>query len=388
VGKWHLGQRTKYLPGNHGFDYYLGIPYSVDMGTLARETPCNGGESRYVSIDRRSPSYYDDPRQDTGVPLPLVQQIHNVTTIVEQPLDLTTLNPKYAKFAVDFIKQNKDTPFFLYIPFSHVHTANTGIVPYEQYASCNFINSTNRGRFGDALAEVDWMAGQVVDELVNQGVDKNTFVILTSDNGPWLEKTFGAGSVGIFTGRASGYWNTGKGSTWEGGIREPAFVYWPGQIKPATRSDETVSSLDVLPTILNLAGIPLPTDLIIDGKNFWPIIQGSKSAWRNDYLFHYSGNQVHAVTHGPYKAHFITAPGLGGCDGCKTITWNPPLFFNIQTDPSEAYPLTGAQYNGIIANITSARKSWESTFVWGQIEQGAGAEYAICCDTTKKCICD
>eukprot|EP01120_Amphizonella_sp_Union-15-10_P016758 TRINITY_DN9023_c0_g1_i1.p1 TRINITY_DN9023_c0_g1~~TRINITY_DN9023_c0_g1_i1.p1 ORF type:complete len:541 (+),score=80.30 TRINITY_DN9023_c0_g1_i1:52-1623(+) len=390
VGKWHLGQREMYLPKNHGFDSYLGIPYSVDMGTMARETPCDGSPTRIVSIDntQRKDSYLQ-PFLD--IPLPLVTQNVSGTTILEQPLDLTTLVPKYAKYATDFIEENVNDPFLLYVPFSHVHTAANEIVPDKQYASCPFINSTVRGRFGDALAELDWIVGEIVSNLKARSLEKNTLIIFTSDNGPWLMQRLGSGSVGIFSATTSGYWNVGKGSTWEGGIRGPAFVYWPGQVTSGTRTSETVSSMDVLPTLLNLAGIARPSDRIIDGKDFWPIVsKGAQSQWKNDFLYHYWEGQVHAVTHGPYKAHFITAPGLGGCSliTCQTVVHNPPLLFNVQQDPSEAYPLDPSQYKDLLNILINAKNEWVKDFVFGHIPQGSGMEYAVCCNRSNGCVCN
>eukprot|EP00005_Dracoamoeba_jomungandri_P006460 CAMPEP_0174261264 /NCGR_PEP_ID=MMETSP0439-20130205/11332_1 /TAXON_ID=0 /ORGANISM="Stereomyxa ramosa, Strain Chinc5" /LENGTH=393 /DNA_ID=CAMNT_0015345717 /DNA_START=306 /DNA_END=1484 /DNA_ORIENTATION=+ len=360
VGKWHLGQRPEYLPGSRGFDYYLGIPYSADMGTFARVTGCANSSSVFVQLEKVDERLRTEIVDPGTPPLPLVQQINNVTNILEQPLDFTTLTPKYSAFAVDFIENHKTNPFLLYFPFSHVHMAMEGITPNKQWADCKFLNSTPRGRFGDALAEVDWTIKQVVDTLSRTGVLNNTLIIFTSDNGPWLQGKLGAGSVGIFSGQYSGYWNTGKGSNWEGGIRAPAFAYWPGHITAGSLSSETVSSLDIVPTLVKLAGGSFPSNYTIDGKDITPVFLGGKSEWASDYLFHYWNKDIYAVRYGRFKAHFITAPGLGGCSqvNCHTIHHSPPLLFDIDADPSEKYLYNESDASAIIANITAAKENW------------------------------
>ena len=238
VGKWHLGQRLQYLPGNQGFDYYLGIPYSDDMGN-AKTTTCSAGEN---GRSEDTSSNNEPPTGNTkGTPrppidgdyaswyLPLVYQEHNRTKIVEQPLDFSTLADKYNHFATKFIEENKDDPFLLYFPFSHVHSTSGeneqwDSTPNKQYASCQFRNTNKRGPFGDALSEVDWMIGNVQKTLQRLGLEENTLILFTSDNGPWNSQGEDGGSYGIFNGQYAGYPWTGKASTWEGGIREPAFV--------------------------------------------------------------------------------------------------------------------------------------------------------------------
>ena len=227
VGKWHLGNRPMFLPGNRGFDYYLGIPYSADMGN-ARATPCkststtsssNSSSSsitttsavaRIIQGSRVYAALQSDP---AAAFLPLVYQErgqqHANTTVLEQPLDFSTLGPKYNAFILDFLTAHKAAPFFLYVPFSHVH-ATSGMQPQEQYASCTFQNTTNRGLFGDALAEVDAMVGSLASKLTELAIAENTLILFTADNGPDMFKGQSGGSEGLFTGRYAGYWNTGK----------------------------------------------------------------------------------------------------------------------------------------------------------------------------------
>jgi arylsulfatase A len=344
VGKWHLGQRKVYLPGNRGFDFYLGIPFSDDMG-VGRQSPCSNikgnelnepdpeqddsnsnvqtWESRdmYASLrllesrpSRSKTNLCADGElcsSDIGKKwLPLVYQEYNETRILEQPVDLTTLSLKYSKFATTFIEKNKYTPFFLYVPFSHVHTTSPGSTKEMQYAGCHFQNKTRRGAFGDALAEADWMAGSIVQKIRDLELEEDTLILFTSDNGPWMLRGLSGGSEGLFTGRFSlrdGYDNTGKGSNWEGGIREPAFAYWKGKISPFSRSSEVVSSLDVFPTLSKLAGIPIPTDRPYDGRDMSDVLLTEGSQSKHDFLFIYGTCNdepywsVTGVRHGKYK---------------------------------------------------------------------------------------
>lgn len=188
IGKYHLGQRLQYLPGNQGFDYYLGIPYSDDMGDGKYSTCSTEGKPVSSTMHTR-----DSVKDPAGLYLPLVYQKFNRTRILEQPLDLTTLAQKYSDFAIEFIRTHEQSPFLLYFSFSHVHattgrTSHNETLPHEQYASCQFQNKTKRGPFGDALAEVDWMVGNVHETLERLGLEENTLILFTSDNGPWTIK--------------------------------------------------------------------------------------------------------------------------------------------------------------------------------------------------------
>ena len=334
VGKWHLGQRPIYLPGNRGFDYYLGIPYSDDMGDAITTTCSASSDSDAASKSEWSNPYSDttsssayldsnfDGRKDDVDPaayhLPLIYQEYNTTHVLEQPLDFTTLSQKYKTFTTNFITMHQDQPFFLYVPFSHVHVTSKSQEEL-QYSGCNFRNYTTRGKFGDALAEADDMVGSIVQTLKNLDLLNNTLILFTSDNGPWLSRGLSAGSEGLFTGRYSGYYDTGKATTWEGGIRMPAFAYWSGQIEPHSRSSEIISSLDVFPTLSRLAGIPLPQNndsnqtIAYDGMDMTDILlsrstSGGGGKSKHDFLFFYGTCHINvpyytvtAVRHGPYK---------------------------------------------------------------------------------------
>lgn len=262
VGKWHLGQRKVYLPGNRGFDYYLGIPFSDDMG-VAWESSCPAHDeqdpqndpavlfeetskiqehkhewptrdlyermgmtdARHSSSDQKQ-GETKKPKPDKGTKwLPLVYQEFNETQILEQPVDFTMLAEKYSKFATSFIEKRhqQEEPFFLYVPFSHVHVTAHNTTNEGQYAGCTFRDSTQRGTYGDALAETDWIAGTIVQKIRDLGIEDNTLILFTSDNGPWMTMGLSGGSEGLFTGRfAEGYTNTAKGTTW---VREQYFAF-------------------------------------------------------------------------------------------------------------------------------------------------------------------
>lgn len=437
IGKWHLGQRQLYLPGNRGFDYYLGIPYSDDMGDgIASSCPADydyglGDETNEATVDDEPSSvsgWYreqyeglgllnaacqepdtclypgeDDPAGDF---LPLVYQEFNQTRILEQPLDFTTLAQKYNDFAMDFLDKHKDDPFFLYIPFSHVHSTSNS-QPEMQYAGCAHKGSTRRGIFGDALAEADWMVGNLIKKLEELSVDENTLVLFTSDNGPWLVRGLSGGSEGLFTGRSSGYWDTGKGSNWEGGIREPAFAYWKGTIQPFSRSSEIISSMDVFPTLSKLAGVDLPNDRVLDGRDMSDILLNEGGKSNHDFLFFYgtcNGHPYYSVTavrHGKYKAHWCTSPGLGQWkDKNLTKHYDPPLMFNVDVDPSESTPLNDPNKSpkrkedvAALNRILKAHAMEVATFTYGNIvpiPDGPGEapdQYGLCCDRSKGCNC-
>lgn len=208
------------------------------------------------------------------------------------------------------------------------------------------------------------------------------------------------GSTGLLYGRSSGYWNVGKGSTWEGGVREPAFAYWPGMITPQSRSTEVVSSMDLLPTLSKLAGVPLP-NVVYDGRDMSDVLL-DKGPSKHEFLWLYKGKTAPtACRYGKYKAHWVTGPGLGGCTGCTTKTYDPPLLFDVEQDPSEAYPLTtnGKQptdpaVKAAVDALNQAREKEIATMVFGNLQappDGPGEgknKYGVCCDRSRGCDCN
>jgi len=296
VGKWHLGSLPEYLPNHYGFDYYFGIPYSADMGKI--------GPSPKSKESENNP------------PLPLYR---NDKVIEEQP-DLHLLTKRYTTEVIDFIRKNQSKPFFMYYANSFPH------VPL--FASKDFEGKSKRGLYGDVVEELDWSVGEVLKELKKLKLDKNTLVIFTSDNGPWIMKGFiddAAGSAGLLYGN--------KGSTYEGGMRVPAIAWWPGTIKSNQIEEAVATTMDLYPTILHLAKAEVPTDRPIDGNDIIDLLTGRKDKV-TDVVYYYDSENLYAVRKGPWKAHFTTHYGYSK-DAPQEH--NPPLLYNIEADPSEQY---------------------------------------------------
>ena len=277
IGKWHLGDEKPFLPTRQGFDSYFGIPYSNDMRIK------RGGKS--------------------GPPLMRDEEI------VEHPADQATLTKRYTEEAVKFIKANKDRPFFLYLPHTMPH------VPL--FASEKFKGKSKRGLYGDVIEEIDWSAGEILKTLKELGIDERTLVIYTSDNGPWLGK-----------GKAGGCalpLRNGKFTIYEGGMRMPCIMRWPGRIPAGTTCSEVAATIDVLPTFAHLAGAGMPQDRIIDGKNIWPLMEGKPGAKSPHKAYFFRGK---AVRSGNWKLY------LGGGRRRKPKGPNVQLY-DLRSDISE-----------------------------------------------------
>lgn len=257
-GKWHLGHHPQFLPTRHGFDEYFGLPYSNDMWPRHPENPKG----------------YPD--------LPLVEG----ERVVAYDPDQTQLTTWYTERAVRFIEKNKDRPFFVYLPHSMVH------VPL--FVSDKFKGKSKRGLFGDVVMELDWSVGQVRSTLERLGIDGNTMILFCSDNGPWLSYGDHAGSARPL--------REGKGTSFDGGQREPTVMCWPGRIPGGRVCGEPASTMDILPTIAGLTGAKLPEHKI-DGKNIWPVISGEAES-PHEAFFYYRGWNLEAVRSGKWKLHF------------------------------------------------------------------------------------
>lgn len=267
-GKWHLGDAPQFLPTRHGFDEYFGLPYSNDMWPLHPD---------YVNLPP------DSAQRKRGYPpLPLFEgdQIINTNVTHSEQNQLTTW---YTEHAVRFIEKNKERPFFLYLAHSMPH------VPL--HVSDKFRGATPRGLYGDVIEEIDWSVGQVMAALRHFGVADRTWVIFTSDNGPWLSYGGHAGSAAPL--------REGKGTCWEGGTRVPCIMRWPGQIPAGTESQAMLMTIDLFPTIAKRIGADLPTHPI-DGLDVWSIIVGQPGAQNPHpaYWFYYESNQLQSVMSG------------------------------------------------------------------------------------------
>ncbi|MDY0164908.1 MAG: sulfatase [Thermoguttaceae bacterium] len=267
VGKWHLGHLPEFLPMKHGFDTYYGIPYSNDMDNVS-------GKSH------RDANYPDPKVEYFNVPLMRNEEI------IERPADQTTITRRYTEEAVRFIRENKETPFFLYVAHTMPH------VPL--FAGERFRGKSRGGLYGDVIEEIDWSVGEVLAALKELGLDDRTLVIFTSDNGPW--RAFGdhGGSAKPLRG--------GKFTTYEGGVRMPAIARWPGVVPAGTVCREPAMTIDLLPTLASLISVELPADRSVDGRDIWPLIVGEPEARSpHEAYFFTQGEHVQAVRRGPWK---------------------------------------------------------------------------------------
>ena len=317
IGKWHLGHHEQYLPTNNGFDYFYGIPYSNDMDAI------KGANPRSLTPDT------------TKYNVPLMRN----TETIERPADQTTISKRYTEETVKFIKENKAKPFFVYMPHSMPH------IPL--FRSKDFVDKSSRGVYGDVIEEIDWSVGQVLDTLRTEGLAENTLVFFTSDNGPWLIMKEAGGTAGLL--------RDGKGSTWEGGMREPGIAWWPGKIAPNQITHELGSTMDLFTTVLNLAGAEVPSDRIIDGVDLSPLLFGKGESPRKD-MFFYRGEQLYALRKGPWKAHYITRAAYGKGKPEKHET---PLLYHLDHDPSERFDLAKDNPK-VLADIAELKTAHEA----------------------------
>ena len=298
VGKWHLGHTKNYLPNNHGFDYYFGIPYSNDMDKINN----NNYWSEYENKELSSDSYN----------VPLMENFD----IIERPVDQTKITSRYVDKTLQLINNYKNDNFFIYLSHNLPH------IPL--YASKRFLGKSKRGLYGDVIEEIDYGVGLIINELKKLNLDKKTIVVFTSDNGPWLVYKSHSGSAGLL--------RNGKGTTWEGGVRVPT-IFWGANIKPGI-INEIGSTLDIYTTFLALAKIDTQKNMIVDGYDLSETLLRKKESQR-DEMFFYKGDELFAVRLGDFKLHL------------KTTDWfkdpkkhNPPLLFNLNIDPSEKFNIS------------------------------------------------
>ena len=292
IGKWHLGDQLPHLPTAHGFDEYYGIPYSNDMASARRGDPL----------------------------LPLVQD----TKVIEAPANQATLTKRYTSEAIQFIERNKSKPFFLYLPHTFPHL--------PLFASKEFHGKSANGRYGDSVEEIDWSTGKILDALKQHGLDKNTLVIFTSDNG---SNGRNGGSNAPLSGA--------KGGTMEGGMRVPMIARWPGRIPAGGTCNELSSTMDFLPTFATLSGGLLSANKI-DGHDITPLLTGTKGAASPyEVFYYYRRRQLQAVRWGDWKWHLPLAntfPNWTTADQ-KGRGW-PGKLVNLKTDLAEEVDVTAA----------------------------------------------
>lgn len=293
VGKWHLGHRPEYLPTRHGFDTYFGIPYSNDMEEVADSPPHR--------LERPKSEYFNVP-------------VYRDDRVIERPARQETITHRYLEESIQFIRANRDRPFFLYLAHTMPH------VPL--FAGHRFAGRSPRGPYGDVVEEIDAGVGRVLETLTELGLDRRTLVVFSSDNGPWLGQRGLGGSAGPL--------RDGKGTTFEGGVRVPAIFWWPGTVAPGVVR-EMGSLLDVLPTLAALAGAPLPAGRTLDGYDLSGVLQGRGPSPRTTY-FYYRNATLQAVRSGRFKLHFFTRPD-GNHEPARPL--DPPWLFDLDQDAGE-----------------------------------------------------
>ncbi len=314
VGKWHLGDfsvQPKFNPLRHGFDSFFGVPHSNDMW------PC---------------ALYRDEKEleaDIG-------------------LNQERLTGMYTKEAISFIEKSKDRPFFLYLAHTFPHQ--------PLYASKQFKDRSKVGIFGDAVEEIDWSVGEIVKCLRRNGIDNNTILIFTSDNGPWYN-----GSAGGLRGR--------KGQSYEGGFRIPLIARWPGRIPTGSVCTAASMNIDIFPTLLSLAGLQLPSDRVIDGMNIEDLLSGRKRTTPHDVLYFYHYEEVEGVRQGDWKyfrniSHYIWPQPVdkkttffGKIAKGNFADW--PNLYNFSVDRDESYNLA-ARYPEVCRKLESVMTVWEN----------------------------
>lgn len=299
VGKWHLGHKAPHLPAYHGFDGYLGIPYSNDM----------------------SPRWMMDGEK-----------------VIEEETPLETLTPRYTERALSFIEANRNSPFFLYFPHTYPH------IPLA--ASPAFRGKSPHGIYGDVIAELDWSVGEIMKKLRALGLDRNTLFLFSSDNGPWFQ-----GSPGKLRGR--------KGMTWEGGVRVPLIAWLPGRIPAGRVSDALVSTMDVVPTVCGLTGAKLPARAA-DGIDIGGILTGAAKEIDRDPILYFDSVNLQCVRHGKWKLHLsrynnVTySPAPAG--GRKNIRLERPELYDVVADPDESFDVAAENPAVVERMITRAEE--------------------------------
>lgn len=309
VGKWHLGHRKEFLPLNQGFDSYLGIPYSNDMSIapeleIAPDVNLIGN----MTVDQLNQDVVDciSDYKKVRKKVPLMRD----NLVIEYPVDQTTLTRRYTEEALKFIQADSDQPFFLYLAHAMPHTP----LHIEKARA----GTSQGGLYGDVMEQIDWSVGKILTALKTRGLDQNTLVLFSSDNGPWPK----GGSAGPFRG--------GKFSTYEGGHRVPAIFWGPGLLNGGRVSDAMASSMDVFPTIAHYSGATVPTDRIYDGADLSGVLMGASPSDPRSEFFYYVANTevIDGVRIGNWK-YLLRGHKLKNMDDVT------PRLFNLDEDPRE-----------------------------------------------------
>src|ERR1051326_1725356 len=304
IGKWHLGDRPQLMPRYRGFDEYYGIPYSNDQ-------------------------------------LPSILMAN--MRVIEEPVDLDNLTERYTEQAVDFMQRSGDSPFFLYFAHTFPH------IPLA--ASSRFRGKSGLGIYGDAVQEMDWSAGQIASFLKDSGLDNQTLVIFTSDNGPWYQ-----GSPGRLRGR--------KGETWDGGMRMPMIARFPGKIPPGRINHAMATAMDIFPTVAGLTE-STPSANPLDGVDLWPTLIDEKTVVPHDVFLYMNGWDVQCGRVGKWKLHVsrnTSLPWVPAPDsGVTNLPLPHPELYNLHRDVDESYDVAD-QNPDVVASILGKMQALIATF--------------------------
>lgn len=336
-GKWHLGfpnpknqESPDTLPQAHGFDQWLGLPYSNDMLPGARDLPP-------LRLLRFPPSENAQLR------------FGGCEVVSENP-DQSVLTKDLFNELTLWIKERKDRPFFAYLAHSMPH------VPL--HTSAEQAGKSPRGLYGDVMEEIDASTGKILDTLRSLEIEKRTLVIFSSDNGPWLAHDLKGGSSGLFRG--------GKGSAWEGAVRVPGLFWWPGTVDAGRVITVPASVLDLLPTAASLAGTQPPEDREMDGASLLPLLTGGPSQFPEDRIIPLTQgqNKLTALRSGPWKIHYKIHPSMGvklrESHPFGIVSRQQPALFQIEHDPSELHNIA-TTYPGIIQCCNDLAEAFENS---------------------------
>ena len=303
IGKWHLGDVPESRPGGQGFDYYYGLLHSNNM--------------------------YDF-------------KLYRNNEVIEDPVNQDSLTRRYTEEAIGFIERNKEKPFFLYLPYTMPH------VPV--HASEDFKGKSPNGIYGDAIEEIDWSAGRILETLNSLGLSRDTLAVFTSDNGPAMYKPVPRGSSGIFRGA--------KGDTWEGGMRVPFIAWRPGTLPAGKVSRAVGSVIDLFPACAGLAGVEIPKDRPYDGVDLMPVLAGEAIPERT--IYYYMNDEMRALRQGKWKLHFVVTRYEGDSYhyGRTEEKLKEPMLFDLEADPSEHYDVV-KEHPDIVARLSSAANAYK-----------------------------
>jgi arylsulfatase A-like enzyme len=316
IGKWHLGGLKRFRPDRQGFDQFFGVLFSNDM-TL----------------------------------MPIIKfprfEMFDGNRVVESPARNEMLTQTYTHEAVRFIRNNRSKPFFLYLAHSMPHK--------PVGASRKFRGASGHGAYGDAVEELDWSAGQIVDTLREAGIDRRTFVVFTSDNGPWAYGAFKKNVKGGSAGPLRGW----KGTTWEGGMRVPMIAWWPGRLPQGAVRGGISTTMDLFTTFIELAGGQVPSDRAIDGKNIMVLLEGDGPS-PHETLFYYHRRRLFAVRQGDWKLHVFKREATPGEKLHEAVRCDPPELYNLAEDVSETRNRAAGE-SEIVARLEAIAEQFDSS---------------------------